>query len=135
LTLHRSIHVVPYPIGPTHGANMACLCRKHHQMKTFWVGDWALRLLADGTAIWTAPTGHTYTTYPGCRTLFPDWDTTSSELPLPDHTPIADPRRCTKAPTRRRSRAADRDAYIKAQRAQNNSVRTRPPNDPDPPSF
>ena len=29
------------------------------------------RKLPDGTVVWTSPTGHTYTTYPGSRHLFP----------------------------------------------------------------
>ena len=29
------------------------------------------RKFPDGTVIWTAPTGHTYTTYPGSSHLFP----------------------------------------------------------------
>ena len=64
-------HVVPYPIGWTHAANLVCLCRKHHHLKTFWTGDWALTLLPDGAAIWTSPTGRTYTTHPGSRSHFP----------------------------------------------------------------
>jgi len=41
-------HVIPYPIGGTHAGNLVCECRKHHLLKTFWVGDWALVLLPDG---------------------------------------------------------------------------------------
>lgn len=73
-------HVIPYPLGVTHAANLVCLCRRHHLLKTFWVGDWALLLLCDGTVVWTAPTGRTYTTHPGCRSFFPDWDTTATDL-------------------------------------------------------
>jgi hypothetical protein len=43
-------------------------------MKTFLcgVGDgWRDRQLPDGTVVWTAPTGHTYTTHPGSKLLFP----------------------------------------------------------------
>ncbi|HET9565059.1 MAG TPA: HNH endonuclease, partial [Mycobacterium sp.] len=45
----------------------------HHLLKTFWnsVNGWRDRQLPDGTVIWTSPTGHTYTTYPGSRHLFP----------------------------------------------------------------
>ncbi|MGZ5393916.1 MAG: HNH endonuclease signature motif containing protein [Mycobacterium sp.] len=28
-------HVIPYPLGATHPSNLACLCRKHHHLKTF----------------------------------------------------------------------------------------------------
>ena len=31
------------------------------------VGGWTDRQLPDGTIIWTSPTGHTYTTYPGSQ--------------------------------------------------------------------
>ena len=27
--------------------------------------------MPDGTIVWTSPTGHTYTTYPGSKQLFP----------------------------------------------------------------
>ena len=51
-------------------SNLKCLCRKHHLLKTFW--GWLDRQLPDGTVIWTAPSGQTYTTHPGSRLLFPD---------------------------------------------------------------
>jgi hypothetical protein len=118
-------HVIPYPVGGTHPSNLACLCRKHHLLKTFWTGDWELTLLRDGAAVWTSPTGHTYTTHPGCRSYFPDWDTDTGELPPPQpHTISTD--RTAMMPQRKRTRAADREAHIKAQREHNNS---------DPPPF
>jgi hypothetical protein len=66
-------HTVPYPVGPTHPSNLKCLCRFHHLLKTFWNGakGWRDRQLPDGTIIWTSPTEHTYTTYPGSLHLFP----------------------------------------------------------------
>ena len=66
-------HTVPYPVGPTHPSNTKCLCRFHHLVKTFWNGvkGWRDRQLPDGTIVWTSPTGHTYTTHPGSRHLFP----------------------------------------------------------------
>lgn len=66
-------HTVPYPVGPTHASNLKCLCRYHHLLKTFWNGvrGWRDRQLPDGTVVWTSPTGHTYTTYPGSKQLFP----------------------------------------------------------------
>ena len=62
-------HTIAYPVGPTCASNLGCLCRKHHLLKTFW--GWLARQLPDGTIIWTAPSGQTYTTYPGSRLLFP----------------------------------------------------------------
>ncbi|OBA89558.1 hypothetical protein A5662_23930 [Mycobacteriaceae bacterium 1482268.1] len=66
-------HTVAYPLGPTHPSNLKCLCRFHHLLKTFWngPGGWRDRQLPDGTIVWTSPTGHTYTTYPGSSHLFP----------------------------------------------------------------
>ena len=66
-------HTVAYPVGPTHPSNLKCLCRFHHLLKTFWNGatGWRDRQLPDGTVMWTSPTGHTYTTYPGSKHLFP----------------------------------------------------------------
>ncbi|WP_027332279.1 HNH endonuclease signature motif containing protein [Mycolicibacterium tusciae] len=119
-------HVVPYPLGATHPSNLACLCRKHHHLKTFWTGDWELKLLPDGAAVWTSPTGRTYTTHPGCRSYFPDWDTNTGELPAPSKTETSSTERGVMMPLRKRTRAQDREARIKAEREQN---------DPDPPPF
>ena len=75
-------HTVAYPIGPTHPSNLKCLCRFHHLLKTFWngLGGWRDRQLPDGTIIWTSPTGHTYTTYPGSLHLFPRLCTPTATL-------------------------------------------------------
>ncbi len=62
-------HTIPYPVGPTQAANLKCLCRKHHLLKTF--RGWRDRQLPDGTVVWTSPQGQTYTTHPGSRLLFP----------------------------------------------------------------
>ncbi|MFL0278548.1 DUF222 domain-containing protein, partial [Mycobacterium sp. SMC-19] len=60
-------HAVAHPHGTTHPANLRCLCRKHHLLKTFWTGrgGWSDRQHPNGTIEWTSPTGHTYTTQPG----------------------------------------------------------------------
>lgn len=113
-------HVIPYPFGATHASNLVCLCRKHHLLKTFWTGDWELILLADGAAVWTSPTGHTYTTHPGSRSYFPDWDTHTGDLP-PPHPVMFSSDRELMMPQRQRTRAQDRAARIKAEREQNNS--------------
>jgi hypothetical protein len=126
-------HVVPYPIGTTHPSNLVCLCRKHHHLKTFWTADWSLTLQPDGVALWTAPTGRTYTTHPGSRSFFPDWDTTTTELPVPQHNHPSAAGREVKMPMRQHTRAADYIARIKTERAQNNRQHTQ--TDPDPPPF
>ncbi|ORB66891.1 HNH endonuclease signature motif containing protein [Mycolicibacterium tusciae] len=118
-------HVIPYPLGATHPSNLACLCRKHHLLKTFWTGDWELTLQPDGAAVWTSPTGHTYTTYPGSRAYFPNWDTNTGDLPPPPQPQTFDTDRDAMMPRRKRTRAQDRAAHIKAEREQNS----------DPPPF
>ena len=50
-------------------SNLKCLCRQHHRLKTF--GKWKDKQLADGTVIWTSPTGQTYRTAPAGVDLFP----------------------------------------------------------------
>ncbi|MBY0288996.1 MAG: HNH endonuclease [Mycobacteriaceae bacterium] len=114
-------HVIPYPLGATHASNLVCLCRKHHLLKTFWTGDWELTLRPDGAAVWTSPTGHTYTTYPGSRAYFPEWDTHTGDLPPPPQPQTFSTDRDVMMPQRRRTRAQDRAARIKTARAQNNS--------------
>ncbi len=115
-------HTVPYPVGPTHASNIKCLCRFHHLLKTFWTGPdgWRDRQYPDGTVIWTSPTGHTYTTHPGSRMLFPDlckptatlWD---KDPPAPDTTPGRE----AMMPKRRRTRAQNRARAIAAERKLN----------------
>ncbi|MCZ0729156.1 HNH endonuclease signature motif containing protein [Mycolicibacterium iranicum] len=112
-------HTVPDPVGPTHASNLKCLCRFHHLLKTFWGGPngWRDRQHPDGTVVWTAPTGHTYTTHPSSRLLFPTlclptatlWDGDPPEIALSEH-------RDMKMPRRRRTRAENRAAYIAAER-------------------
>ena len=58
-------HIEPYlppddggPPGQTSPANLACLCRRHHRLKTFT--SWRYRRLPDGDYAWTNPYGHTH---------------------------------------------------------------------------
>jgi hypothetical protein len=62
-------HDNPATGGLTVAENLKCLCRQHHRLKTF--GGWRDRQLADGTVIWTSPTGRTYRTTPAGTDLFP----------------------------------------------------------------
>ena len=62
MTLHRSIHVRPWPGGPTAPRNLICLCRRHHRIKQRL--GWRAVLHPDGTVTWTDPTGRVRTTMP-----------------------------------------------------------------------
>jgi hypothetical protein len=129
LTLHRSIHTLPYPLGPTHASNLKCLCRKHHLLKTFWTA-WRDQQLPDGTVIWTSPSGHTYTTHPGSRLLFPSLCLPTGELPTAPRAERPPGDRTIMMPTRRRTREQDRAKRIHAERALNDAhvaERNRPP--------
>lgn len=122
-------HTVPYPLGPTHPSNLKCECRKHHLLKTFWT-DWRDVQLPDGTVVWTAPNGRTYTTRPGSRIFFPAWHTTTAELPETPTPATTVERRGVMMPRRRRTRAADLARRIKRERALNDAhvaERNRPP--------
>lgn len=115
-------HTVPYPVGPTHASNLKALCRFHHLLKTFWSGPegWHDRQSPDGTVIWTSPTGHAYTTYPGSRDLFPSlcrptgvlWD---ADPPRP----TACEARGAMMPRRRHTRAQNRARAVTAARRLN----------------
>ncbi|ORW79466.1 hypothetical protein AWC22_19000 [Mycobacterium riyadhense] len=122
-------HTAPWPLGPTHPSNLKCGCRKHHLLKTFWTG-WQDVQLPDGTVIWTAPNGRTYTTHPGSRIFFPTWNTTTADLPQTPTptTTIGD--RGVMMPRRQRTRAADLAQRIKCERALNDAhvaERNKPP--------
>ncbi|WP_235733947.1 DUF222 domain-containing protein [Mycolicibacterium austroafricanum] len=110
-------HVVPYPFGPTHASNLNCKCRTHHLGKTFAEG-WHEEQLPDGTVAWSTRAGQHHTTVPGSRLFFPCWDITTAKLP-PLAAPRPDPDRLAKMPKRRRTRAADQAARIKAEREHN----------------
>ncbi|MGY1779897.1 HNH endonuclease, partial [Geodermatophilus sp. SYSU D01036] len=57
-------HVIPHAHGGTTDcANLCCLCRSHHRLKTFAKG-WRFRMGADGTLTVTTPSGITRTTRP-----------------------------------------------------------------------
>jgi hypothetical protein len=123
-------HAVPWPFGPTHPSNLRALCRKHHLLKTFWGGSggWRDQQSADGTIVWTSPTGKIYTTRPGSRLLFPRWNTRTGTVDGIGAPSCGD--RVLMMPTRRRTRAADRAYRIRCERALNDAhvaERTRPP--------
>ena len=101
-------------------------------LKTFWTGidGWADQQLPDATVIWTAPSGHTYTTLPGSQIFFPAWDTTTAALP-PRQQP-GDPPKANglMMPKRRTTRAAHRARRINDERKLNDAYvaeRNKPP--------
>lgn len=55
-------HSDPPRGGPTSEANLMCLCRRHHRLKTFH--DWRYRLSRDGTLSVSTSSGLTLTTRP-----------------------------------------------------------------------
>ena len=114
-------HAIPWPSGATHASNLNCKCRKHHLMKTFWTGTggWADEQWPDGTVVWKAPSGKAYTTHPGSRLFFPAWNVTTAELPAPTGQPPPASHRGLMMPRRKRTRAADVAAAIKAERELN----------------
>ncbi|MGY1744278.1 DUF222 domain-containing protein [Blastococcus sp. SYSU D00695] len=65
-------HVVPHACGgPTDCANLCCLCRSHHRLKTFARG-WRFEMADDGTLTVTTPSGITRTTRPPGLRLPPE---------------------------------------------------------------
>ena len=120
-------HTVAWPFGPTHASNLACICRKHHLLKTFWTG-WRDRQYPDGTIIWTSPTGRTYRTQPGSRLFLPQWIVTTATLPAPKGRPP--PTIGIMMPTRRKTRTIQRAQRIAAERKLNDArvaERSKPP--------
>ncbi|MGX5654902.1 DUF222 domain-containing protein [Geodermatophilus nigrescens] len=57
-------HVIPHAHGGrTDCANLCCLCRSHHRLKTFARG-WRFQMAPDGVLTVTTPSGITRTTHP-----------------------------------------------------------------------
>jgi hypothetical protein len=79
-------HVVAHAVGgPTDCANLCCLCRRHHRLKTFAPG-WRHTLSDDGVLTVITPTGVTRTSRPpGYRVL------TEPPAPPPRPDPDDDP--------------------------------------------
>jgi hypothetical protein len=110
--------------GPTHAANLVCLCITHHLLKTFL--DWAHKQLADGTLILTAPSGHTYVTTPGSALLFPSLCQAVGGMPAAEAVVALDDdcgERTAMMPRRRRTRAQNRAQRVAAERKHNREAR------------
>jgi hypothetical protein len=112
-------HTVPWPYGATHPSDLKCYCRKHHNLKTWWAGDWADQQYPDGTVVVTSPTGQSYTTKPVSSLLFPGWNTESTASPPRGTPPRQPPGAGTQMAKRKRTRAQDHAYRIKAERARN----------------
>jgi hypothetical protein len=114
-------HTVAYPLGSTHPSNLKLLCRFHHLVKTFvtGLGGWADRQLPDGTVVWTAPSGCTYTTTPTGSIFFPVLAAPTGELVIPDGTQAPNIGRGVMMPRRKRTRAAERHYRITCERRVN----------------
>jgi hypothetical protein len=113
-------HTIPWPFGPTCASNLKCLCREHHLLKTFWPG-WHDEQLPDGTVVWIDPDGHTSTTYPGSRLLFPELCTPTAEFNVTGSPPAKHTAGLTMA-KRKTTRAQDRRQRINHERRRNAAV-------------
>jgi hypothetical protein len=111
-------HTVPYPLGVTHPSNTKLYCRAHHLIKTFLGGPdgWTDRQLPDGTIVFTAPTGHTYTTEPHGAGLFPALAQPTGELDLTPTTGPPDANSTLMMPRRKQTREQDRRDRITQER-------------------
>jgi hypothetical protein len=119
-------HTVPYDTSRlTHPGNMKSLCRKHHLLKTFWVGrgGWTDEQLPDGTIVWTTPTGRRKSVPPGSRILFSQWNTTTPAPPSPPATRTQGLDRTLRMPKRTRTRVQQQRAAVKAERERNRRER------------
>jgi hypothetical protein len=110
---------VPYQVGgPTHPSNLKLLCRCHHLLKTFYTGSggWADKQLPDGTVVWTAPTGRTYSTKPGGSLFFPTLATPTGEASIRKLAAEPAEGRGLMMPRRKRTRAQEQQDRITAER-------------------
>ena len=92
--------------------------RCRHLIKTFYSGPrgWTDKQLPDGTIIFTAPTGHTYTTKPSGGMLFPALRASTGALSLPRTADVPVTDRALMMPRRKQTREDDRRDRIIAER-------------------
>jgi hypothetical protein len=86
-------------------------------LKTFWPG-WRDEQSPDGTIVWTDPDGHTSTTHPGSRLLFPELCAPTAEFATTG-TPPAKHTAGLTMPKRKTTRAQDRRRRINHERKLN----------------
>jgi hypothetical protein len=91
-------------------------------LKTFW--GWRDKQLADGTVIWTLPSGQSYVTSPGSAILFPALTVPTGDLPEAQPAPdIRCGERTAIMPTPQRTRSQQRSQRITLERNQNRNDR------------
>jgi hypothetical protein len=91
-------------------------------LKTFW--GWRDKQLADGTVIWTLPSGQIYVTSPGSAILFPALTVPTGDVPeAPPPSDVRCGERTVMMPTRRRTRAQQRSQRITVERNLNRNDR------------
>jgi hypothetical protein len=115
-------HTIPWALGGlTHPSNLGLKCRPHHLLKTFWCGEngWGEEQFADGTIVFTSPSGRNYTTKPGGALFFAQLAISTGELTAPVPRQDSAPGRTLMMPTRSRPRAAERAARIAWERGLN----------------
>ena len=128
MTLHRSIHWIPWPYGFTCASGLRCLCRFHHLLRTFW--EWTDIQHPDGRIDWKDPSGHVTTTLPGSYFLYPEL--CAPAAPVPYVEVPKDKGRTLKMPRRKTTRAHAREYRINAERTRNAQY---PARQPVPPQF
>jgi hypothetical protein len=102
-------------------------------LKTFWCGQngWREQQFADGTIIWTSPSGRTYTTKPGGALFFPQLASPTEKLTVAaGQSESSAPGRNLLMPARQRTRAAERAARVSWERGVNEARWAA-----DPPPF
>lgn len=121
-------HTLAYPAGPTQAANLKCLCRHHHLLKTF--AGWRDRQHSDGTIEWTSRHGQTYTTHPGSRRLFPELCQPTAPATTTRLDTNTGQARTLKMPRRKQTRTQTRHNAITDERRRNQphiAERNKPP--------
>lgn len=100
-------------------------------IKTFLCGEngWREEQFSDGTIVWTAPSGRTYTTTPSGALFFPELAAPTGPVTVTAHR-IDEDSRTLMMPIRHRTRAAERLARIHWERGVNEARMNA-----DPPPF
>ncbi|MFV8161875.1 DUF222 domain-containing protein [Mycobacterium sp. 134] len=117
-------HSDPSRGGLTVPANLKCLCRFHHRLKTF--GGWSDEQYPDGTVVWTSPSSKIYRTTPGGADLFNSFRPAPCGQPGPQR-----PRTVTRAARIEQTRAKNRrlrpvnKAYRRTQAARRQELERR----------